>query len=231
MKALKEAAEGCRTPKQFRNLLQQHLRRFVPYEKCAGSWGIPKLHTISHLFHDNVPLDLLRWYLSTGVQWESPNFIDWVQSQRTAAFLWADEAKQLNVAETNPELFRRFTEGGLLNTMSGGRVSPNHYIAIHVVMPSEQSARRYLPVFQETLPWIIEASQRAHPRSLLTARETAVLKRRGHGQIGKTVADAEGMTERTVRKHLESIKKKLSTDDLINVVVIASHSGMIPFEK
>lgn len=231
MKALKEAADRCDTPKQFRNLLQQHLRRLIPYDKFAASWGVPKKHSINYIFQVNLPLDFLGWYLTTGAQWESPIFHDWVQNQRTVPFLWADEAKRLNVAETNPELFRRITEGGLRNSMTGGRASPSHYIALHAVMPSEKDARTYLPIYKQLLPWIVEASQRAYPDSLLTKREKAVLKRRAHGEIVKQISASEGMAERTVRQHLQNIKKKLYTDDLINAVIIASQSGMIPFEK
>ena len=231
MKALKDVADRCRTPKHFRSLLEQHLRRFIPYSSFAASWGSPETRTISYIFHYKLPLNFVRWYLTTGTRWNSPIFQDRVKNQRSDAFVWADEAKRLNVKETNPEWFRRMSEGGMEYTLTGGCFSPSHYIAIHAVMPSEESARNHLPIFEEVLPWIVEASQRAYPRTLLTARETAVLTRRAHGEIGKQIAVAEGMAERTVRKHLETIKKKLCTDDLLNAVVIAAHSGMIPFEK
>ena len=231
MHALKEAADGCRTPKQFHNLLHTQLRRFVPWEKFAGSWGYPSKQTLSYVVHYNVPLDFMRWYWTTGAQWTSPTFRDWWQNQRPTAYVWVNEALRLKVQETHPEFFRRVHEIGMAYTMVGGRGSPSHYIALCAAMPSEESARNHLPIFEEVLPWLIEASQRAYPRSLLTVRETAVLKRRALGEIGKQIALGESMTERTVRKHLEQIKKKLNTDDLVNAVVIASHSGMIPFEK
>jgi DNA-binding NarL/FixJ family response regulator len=43
----------------------------------------------------------------------------------------------------------------------------------------------------------------------------------------KQIAVAEGITDRTVRMHLQRIKKKLYADDLINAVVIADKMGMI----
>jgi DNA-binding CsgD family transcriptional regulator len=231
MKAFKDVADRCRTPKHFRSLLEQHLRRLIPYSSFAATWGSPETRTLSYIFHYKLPLNFVRWYLTTGAQWNNPIFQDRVQSKRSAAYVWADEARRLNVAETNPEWFRRMYESGMEYAVVGGPVSPIHYIAICAVMPSEESARHHLPIFEEVLPWIVEASQRAYPRTLLTARETAVLTRRAHGELGKQIAAAEGVTERTVRKHLENIKKKLYTDDLLNAVVIASHSGMIPFEK
>jgi DNA-binding CsgD family transcriptional regulator len=38
---------------------------------------------------------------------------------------------------------------------------------------------------------------------------------------------AEGISQRTVSEHLQQIKKKLYTDDLVNAVVIAMRSGML----
>ena len=53
------------------------------------------------------------------------------------------------------------------------------------------------------------------------------------GQITKQIAAAESISERTVREHLQQIKKKLYTDDLVNAVVIAMKSGMLlsPLKK
>ncbi|MGE0277465.1 MAG: LuxR C-terminal-related transcriptional regulator [Nitrospiraceae bacterium] len=47
------------------------------------------------------------------------------------------------------------------------------------------------------------------------------------GQIIKQIAHAEGITGRTVRMHLQHIKRKLYTDDLVNAVVIAVKNGML----
>ncbi len=48
------------------------------------------------------------------------------------------------------------------------------------------------------------------------------------GEIAKKIAAAEGISERMVREHLQRIKKKLYTHDLVNAVVIAVRSGMLP---
>jgi DNA-binding NarL/FixJ family response regulator len=65
------------------------------------------------------------------------------------------------------------------------------------------------------------------PRPLLTAREQAILDHRAMGDLIKQIASAQGISERTVRMHLQRIKKKLYTDDLVNAVVIAVSSGML----
>jgi len=100
-------------------------------------------------------------------------------------------------------------------------------------MPSEQSGRAHLKLYEVIVPWLVQASQQAYPCSLLTKRETAILERRAKGEIGKQIATAEGISERTVRDHLQRIKKKLYTDDLVNAVVIEVKSGMVlpPWKK
>ncbi len=47
------------------------------------------------------------------------------------------------------------------------------------------------------------------------------------GELIKQIAAAQGISDRTVRMHLQRIKKKLYTDDLVNAVVIAVQSGML----
>jgi DNA-binding CsgD family transcriptional regulator len=94
-------------------------------------------------------------------------------------------------------------------------------------MPSLATGRAYLELFKLIVPWLARASQRAYPHTLLTKREIIILERRATGEIIKQIASAEGMNERTVREHLQTIKRKLYTNDLVNAVVIAVKSGMI----
>ncbi|MGH7229278.1 MAG: LuxR C-terminal-related transcriptional regulator, partial [Nitrospiraceae bacterium] len=54
-----------------------------------------------------------------------------------------------------------------------------------------------------------------------------ILERRAMGEIIKQIATAQGISGRTVRMHLQRIKKKLYTDDLVNAVVIAVRGGML----
>ena len=83
MMALKDVADRCRTPKHFRSLLEQHLRRLIPYSSFAASWGCPETRTLSYIFHYKMPLSFVRWYLTTGTQWNSPIFQDRVKNQRS----------------------------------------------------------------------------------------------------------------------------------------------------
>jgi DNA-binding CsgD family transcriptional regulator len=208
----------------------ERLRAFIPYEKFTGMWGYPSRTTIRYIFNQGFPTDVIRWRLTTGALWTSPAFQEWLRFKR--AFLWCDTAKRLK-AQFDPELLTRMTQAGLQYSLCGGFASPNRFVLLAVAMPSARSGRAHLKQFELIVPWLVEASQRAYPRTLLTKRETAVLQRRATGEIIKQIAAAEGISERTVREHLQQIKRKLYTDDLVNAVVIAVKSGMLlpPWKK
>ena len=220
---LKAEALRCRTPQQFRDLLT-HLQAFIPYKKLVGTWGYPSRTTIRYIFNQGFPTDLIRWHLTNGALWTSPAFQEWLLAKR--AWLWCDAAERLK-AQFDPELVRRVKQAGAQYSLCGGLASSARFVLFAAAMPSEQSGRAHLEQFEVIAPWLVQASQRAYPRALLTRRETAILERRATGEIAKQIAGAEGISVRTVRAHLESIKKKLYTDDLLNAVVIAMRSGMV----
>ena len=220
---LKTEARRCQTPKQFRELLK-HLRAFIPYSKFAGSWGYPSRTTVRFIFNQGFSRDLIRWRLTTGALWTSPLFQEWLRTKRT--ILWCDAVKRLK-AQFDPELLRRMKQAGAQYALCGGFASPDYYVLFAAAMPSAASGRAHLKQFESIVPLLVQASQRAYPRGLLTKRETAVLERRAMGEITKQIGLAEGISERTVREHFQHIKKKLYTDDLLNAVVIAVKSGML----
>ena len=223
LQELKAEARRCQTPKQFRELLE-HLRAFIPFQKFLGLWGYPSRTTIRFLFNQGFPRDLIRWRLTTGALWTSPLFQEWLRTKRTV--LWCDEVKHLK-AEFDPELLRQMKQADVQYTLCGGFASPAYFVLFAAAMPSAASGRAHLKQFGSIVPFLVQASQRAYPQPLLTKRETAILERRARGEITKQIAAAERISERTVREHLQNIKKKLYTDDLVNAVVIAVRGGML----
>jgi DNA-binding CsgD family transcriptional regulator len=68
------------------------------------------------------------------------------------------------------------------------------------------------------LPSLANAFERSYPRGRLTKRERSVLELRATGYQMKAIVDHLDITPRTVKMHVEAIKKKLYTDDLVNAV-------------
>jgi DNA-binding NarL/FixJ family response regulator len=220
---LKAKARQCKTPKQFRELLE-HLRAFIPFQKFFGLWGYPSRTAIRFIFNQGFSNDLIRWRLTTGALWTSPLFQEWLRTKET--ILWCDAVKHLKT-QFDPELLRRMKQAGAKYALCGGFASPKYYVLFAAAMPSAASGRAHLKQFGSIVPFLVQASQRAYPHALLTKRETAVLERRAMGEITKQIERSEGISERTIREHFQRIKKKLYTDDLVNAVVIAVKSGML----
>lgn len=223
LEELKAEARRCQTPKQFRELLK-YLQAFIPYSRFAGTWGHTSRATIRYIFNQGFPTELLRWRFTTGALWTSPAFQEWLRVKR--AFLWCDAAKRLK-AQFDPELVVRMTQFGLQYSLCGGFAGPDRFVLFAAAMPSARSGRTHLKLFELIVPWLVEASQRAYPHTLLTKREATILQRRAMGEITKQIATAEGISERTVREHMQHIKKKLYTDDLVNAIVIGVKSGIL----
>ena len=223
LRELKTEARRCQTPKQFRELLE-HLRAFIPFQKFLGLWGYPSRTTIRFIFNQGFPRDWMRWRLTTGALWTSPLFHEWLRIKRTD--LWCDAVKHLK-AQMDPELVRQMKQAGAQYALCGGFASQAYFVLFAAAMPSAASGRAHLKQFVSIVPFLVQASQRAYPRALLTKRETAILERRAMGEITKQIGRSEGISERTIREHFQRIKKKLYTDDLVNAVVIAVKSGML----
>jgi DNA-binding CsgD family transcriptional regulator len=186
--------------------------------------GHPTYSILHYVFNYGIQLDYLRWFLSTGALWTSPVFREWRRKKR--AVMVFDLVKRLRT-HFDPELVRRYKKARLYYAMCGGRATANHFVYFVAAMSSARTARTHLKRYDLILPSLVEASLRAYPRSLLTKREEAILERRAMGEIAKQIATAEGISERTVREHLQRIKRKLYTNDLVNAVVIAVKSGML----
>jgi len=220
--AFTTSAVRCRTPKRFRQLLAS-LKDLLPYRNLVCGWGYPP-GSIGFVFNHGFPTEFLRWYLTKGMIRRGPVFQEWLRTKRTE--IWLDAAKRLK-DQFDPELLDRILKFDLQYSLSGGSVSEDLWVHFTVNMGSEESCRRYLKPFRRLVPLLCRALQQSCPRPLLSVREQAILDRRAMGDLIKQIAAGQGISERTVRMHLQRIKKKLYTDDLVNAVVIAVSSGML----
>jgi len=149
--------------------------------------------------------------------WMDPAFLEWLRTGQP--LVWFDY--------TSPELLEQAMMFHVQYAIIGGLARGDTWAGFALNMETEESARKHLEQFQMIIRALSEALMRAYPRPLLSERQTSILERRAMGEITKQIAAGEGISERTVRKHLQHIKTKLYTDDLVNAVVIADKIGMI----
>lgn len=63
--------------------------------------------------------------------------------------------------------------------------------------------------------------------SILTQRKREILLWRAQGKSPKEIAHELNISARTVKMHLEEIRKKLYAEDLVQAAWIAGHIGII----
>jgi DNA-binding CsgD family transcriptional regulator len=166
----------------------------------------------------------VRWFLGRGLLGKSPVFKEWLRTNKNQ--VWLDVARRLR-EEFDPELLAQLEKRNLQYSLAGGVLTQDLWVFFAINMESEESCRAHVNRFDAIVPLLARALRQACPRPLLTERERDILERRAMGEIIKQIASAQGISERTVRMHLQRIKKKLYTDDLVNAVVIAVRSGML----
>ena len=210
------SASTCHTPKQFRKLLDT-LQTVLPYRGLLCGWGNLSTSTVAFFINHGYPNQFLRWYLTRGMPWKDPAFLEWLRTGQP--LVWVDY--------TSAELLEHAMMFHVQYAIIGGLARGDSWAGFALNMGTEESARKQLEQFQMVIRALSEALMRAYPRPLLSSRETSILERRALGEPPKQIALTEGITDRTVRMHLQRAKKKLYTDDLVNAVVIADKIGMI----
>ena len=151
-------------------------------------------------------------------------FREWLRTNRSQI---SDDVLRRLARQIDPELLEQARRFNLQGLLVEGVKTRDFWIVFSLCMGSEEKCRVYLPQFDVIVPIVAHALKRACPRPLLSKRETSILERRAMGEITKQIASREGISERMVREHLQHIKTKLYTDDLVNAVVIAVKSGML----
>jgi len=224
--AVHRFARKCRTPKQFKRLLIQ-LHALIPYRSLVCAWGYPRAYRVCNILSIGYPKPFLRWYFTAGMLRKDPVFAEWVRTREP--FVWSDVARRVS-GQLDPELAKKVREYRLQHSLCGGTIETmDHELGcyIELVLASEQECRLGMKLFGDLLPALAHAFERSYPRGRLTERERAVLQLRAQGHQVKAIAVHLGISPRTVKMHVESIKKKLYADDLVNAVVIALKLGMI----
>lgn len=219
----KSSAIRCGTPAQFRKLLST-LKIFLPFRHLVCLWGYHSRHSIRFVFNHGFPEELLRWYLAKGMVWKGPMFRKWLRTNRpqVSGDVYRQPGKHIDA-----ELLQQARKFNVSSLLAGGIKSRRLWIFCVMSMNSDERCRAYLKRFELVVPILAKALQRACPRPLLTRREIAILEHRTMGKIAKEIAQVEGISEGTVREHLQRIKSKLFTNDLVNAVAIAIRSGML----
>ncbi len=150
LQELKASAFRCRTPKQFRTLLNS-LQTVLPYQNLFCGWGYPANAAIGFFYNHSYPREFMRWYLTKGMLRDGPVFHEWLRTNK--AQVTVDVMRHMAI-QFDPELLERVERLNLQYTLGGGLLTQDHWVFFAVNMDSEQSCRTYLKRFQVLVPML-----------------------------------------------------------------------------
>ena len=222
-KSLHQYAARCRTPRQFRALLTK-LRSVIPYSGMACKWGNARTAVVTNILDIDFPRAWLGWYLATGMTRRDPVFDKAAATRRPQMIL---DVLQQDRSQSHTELIEKVKKYNLQNGFYGSQIDGERMTCFYLVFTSEQQAMKYLNAFTELQDAFAAALLRSYPRPVLTERKKIILQERAYGKMPHEIAKELSISTRTVKMHIEEIKRKLYAVDIVNAVWIGGQTGLI----
>ena len=221
--SIQASAARCHTPRQFKRLLEE-LRSVIPYQGLACKWGNARTHVLGNMVVVDYPRHYLGWYLASGMCRKDPVFQECTRTQQPQVRL---EVMRRLRQQFDPEHIKKMEQYHLENTIHGALVDQGRVAYFNLLFKSEGETYAYLRSFGELLPSLCIALIASYPYPILTQRQKTILLSRAHGKHPKQIASDFGISQRTVKMHLEEIKRKLYAEDLVHAVWIVAVNGLI----
>ncbi|HEY3303552.1 MAG TPA: LuxR C-terminal-related transcriptional regulator [Candidatus Binatia bacterium] len=221
-----EYAAKCHTPKQFQRLLL-YFREIVPYRCMVYGWGSPTTLAAARVGDIDYPRAFLNWYFSSGMPQRDTLLQEWLRTRRCQ--YWADVFSRLG-DQFDPTYVKQAVSYGLEHTMAGGAIEVEGKVGSYfsLAMNSEEECRNKFETFAALVPCVAVAFRRSYAMPILhDEKKKEILKLLSWGFEQKEIGHSLGITERTVKKHVEVIKKKLYARNTHNAVAIALRWGLI----
>jgi DNA-binding CsgD family transcriptional regulator len=223
VEAIKRNFTDCHTPDQFKKLLKQ-LREIIPYRHLVCGWGYLHSCTVVHIVDIDYPKNFLQWYLTSGVLRKDPVLQQWLRAQKPLK--WLDVSRQ-KAEEIDVEYMNKVAEFQLQYTFVGGAVDNDIASYFSLSMQSEEDCQMYIETFADLIPFLSQALRRSYLHPFFTPRKKTILKLVSQGYSHKEIATRLGISLRTVKMHIEDIRKKLYAENLKNAITIALRIGVL----
>ncbi|MCS6896799.1 MAG: LuxR family transcriptional regulator [Nitrospira sp.] len=227
------------TPEQVREVLFLFQKHF-PFTKSVG--GLVRLGPdgefsgFSNVVNANFPDEWLYLYWKNGFMEIDPIFKSALQAPGTRHWQAVYESQAVSSDKEREfiETSRRF---GLYDGITTGSVDQACGLGTFCSFASEQSidAERFLPLVEYLGSHIHMALLRAAPKASpktdrcikeLTSREVTILNWMKNGKTNWEIGKILGVSERTVRFHIEQIFSKLEVTSRSQAVAMAIEHGL-----
>jgi DNA-binding CsgD family transcriptional regulator len=223
VKSVLAYAVRCHTPRQFRRLLAD-LRLIAPYRSLACKWGNSRTLVLTNIVDVDFPRFYLGWYFATGMCRKDPIFKECMTTQQPQM---VGEVMSRLRDRFEPEYLKKLEQYGLQYGIAGGVTEGERLAYFSMIFSSDAEASGCLGIFGKLLPALAAALIASYPYPVLTERKRMILQGRAHGKMPDEIASELSISIRTVKMHLEEIKKKLYAVDQVHAVWIGGQTGLI----
>ena len=223
IKSIQEISAGCRSPRQFKRLIEE-LRSLIPYRGFAWISCNPATHRVAQMVDVDYPRHYLGWYLATGMCRKDPVFEECLRTRQPQL---RSEIMRRMPAQHDSEHEKRIKQFHLQYELVGVAANKEREGIFFLILESEQEGRRCLEPFGELLQSLFEALSNSYRYPVLTDRKKTILLWRAQGKRPNMIASELGISQRTVKMHSEEITRKLYAEDLVHAVWIAGQIGII----
>ena len=221
--SIQMSAARCHTPRQFRRLLED-LRSVIPYRGLACKWGNARTHVLGNMVDVDYPRHYLGWYLANGMCRKDPVFQECIRTQQPQVL---SMVMRRLYQKFDAEHIKKLEQYHLEHSIHGGLVVNGRVAYFTLLLGSEGEANAYVSSLGELLPSLCKALIVSYPYPVLTRRKKSILLSRAQGNPPKQIAHEFGISQRTVKMHLEEIRRKLYAEDLVHAVWIVAINGLI----
>jgi DNA-binding CsgD family transcriptional regulator len=222
LKSIQEYAVLCRTPRQFKRLLES-VRSLIPYRGIACVLINPVTLRIVHMVDVDYPRRYIAWYLANGMCRKDPIFQEWLRTQKPQV---SSEVMQRLRHRFDAEHIKRIEEFHLHHEMQGGIIEQDRAAFFVMILNSDAQVKAHLRTFEQLITPLFRALTNSYRYPMLTDRKKTILLWRAQGKLPRQIAGELEISERTVKLHLEEIRKKLYASDLVSAVWIAGQIGI-----
>jgi DNA-binding CsgD family transcriptional regulator len=185
------------------------------------------LHAVTYrlirLVEVDYPREYLGWYLGTGNARKDPIFQECVRTKKPQV---ACEVIERFRNRFEAEYLQKIEEFHLEYEIQGVTIGEDQAGHFLFILNNYDEAKACLPILERLMPSTFQGLTASYQYPVLTPHKQTILLWRAQGKRTREIADELGISERTVKMHLEEITKRLYARDLVNAVWIATQIGI-----
>lgn len=215
-------------------------QKFFPADYTLA--GVARLNTkgaiqeFTHIVNISYPNDWLYEYARNGYADVDPILTSYTKNFETQ--IWTDTYRQA-ASKRKKDFIDHAKSFGLANGITAGSIDRNRNLCSFVSFASPSLNNEFHETYVGVLEYLVHrlhhtlikniATTTDGPPQILSTRELSVLKWMTQGKTNWEISRILGVSERTIRFHVESIFCKLDVNSRCHAVAMALENRMLTF--